>query len=62
MSLFNESHPDDRTVIALANALARCSASTSRKVGKTMSDAWNRRLKLLHYLIRRGYAQTADAA
>lgn len=27
-----------------------------------MSEAWDRRLKLLHYLIRRGYAQTADAA
>jgi predicted DNA-binding transcriptional regulator YafY len=26
------------------------------------SEAWYRRLKLLHYLIRRGYAQTADAA
>lgn len=27
-----------------------------------MSDAWNRRLKLLAYLMRRGYAQTAEAA
>lgn len=27
-----------------------------------MSDAWNRRLKLLHFLMRRGFAQTADAA
>ena len=27
-----------------------------------MSDAWNRRLKLLAYLMRRGFAQTADAA
>jgi predicted DNA-binding transcriptional regulator YafY len=27
-----------------------------------MSDAWGRRLKLLAYLMRRGFAQTADAA
>ena len=27
-----------------------------------MSDAWERRLKLLAYLMRRGFAQTADAA
>lgn len=27
-----------------------------------MSDAWSRRLKLLAYLMRRGFAQTADAA
>lgn len=27
-----------------------------------MAEAWARRLKLLHYLMRRGYAQTAEAA
>lgn len=27
-----------------------------------MSEAWDRRLKLLHYLMRKGYTQTADAA